>query len=208
MKEQILNAGIRLTTIYASEETPYYLDNVTKSYSGTAVIDRENILLPKTGLLLLTGDSGAGKTTFFNLLAGLLKPDSGTLTGFEQAKISYMFQEDRLLPWYTVQENMNIIVPAERAAQWLRITGLEAAAQKFPKELSGGMKRRAALSRAMAYGGDIILLDEPFNGVDAELKNFILQKILSATKDALLIISTHEEDIISQLTKMDETMYH
>ena len=202
MKEQILKNGTHLIPIFASGAVPYHLIEVSKRFQDAWVLERETIDFPKSGLFLLTGASGAGKTTLLNVLAGILLPDSGKIEGLAGMKIAYLFQEDRLLPWYTVQQNLLLAAGAEAAEKWLRITGLIDAAHKYPKELSGGMKRRAALARAMAYGGDIYLLDEPFNGVDTALKNAILPEILQAASESLLILATHEADVISQLTKM------
>lgn len=202
MKEQILTNGTRLIPIFASGAVPYHLIEVSKRFQDTWVLNRDTADFPRTGLMLLTGASGAGKTTLFNIIAGLLLPDSGKIEGIANAKTAYLFQEDRLLPWYTVRQNLLLAAGAEAAEKWLRITGLLDAAHKYPNELSGGMKRRAALARAMAYGGEIYLLDEPFNGVDTALKNAILPEILHAASESLLILATHEEDVISQLTKM------
>ena len=208
MKEQLLHRAMRILTVNQRGGDAYFLKNITKSYGDTYVLEKETIVLPRNGILLLTGASGAGKTTLFNLIAGIVRPDAGVLEGFADAKIAYLFQEDRLLPWKTVKQNLLLAAEADRTEQWLQITQLTGAADKYPRELSGGMKRRAALARAMAYGGDIYLLDEPFNGIDAQLKMKILGKIVEAAEDSLLILSTHEADIISQLTKTDETLYH
>lgn len=208
MKEQKLHAAMRIVSIKQDGNDAYFFKNVTKAYKNTNVLVNETLVFPKRGILLLTGASGVGKTTLFNLIAGTILPDKGKLEGFEHARISYLFHEDRLLPWNTVKQNLLLVAEEMQVETWLRITGLTAAADKYPRELSGGMKRRAALARAMAYGGDLYLLDEPFNGVDAELKMKILAEILKTAENALLILATHEKDIISQLTKTDEKLYH
>lgn len=209
MKEQLLAAGtIRLISVKEQGSDAYFLRNLSKSYGDTRLFENETVLLPKKGIVLLSGPSGTGKTTLLHLIAGILPPDSGIPEGLEHARIAYLFQEDRLLPWYPLRKNLCLVAETARVDEWLRITELTEAADKYPEALSGGMKRRAALARAMAYGGDIYLLDEPFNGIDTTLKQKIFREILKAAEDALLILATHEEDIISQLTKTDEKLYH
>lgn len=203
MNEIRINHGIVITPVRASAVYPYSLEAVGKSFGGRTVLENVSFSLPKSGVFLVTGASGAGKTTLFRILAGLLPPDTGRLEGFRETRISYLFQEDRLLPWYTVRKNLLLTADAEAAERWLSLTGLTDAADLYPAELSGGMRRRAALARAMAHGGDLFLLDEPFNGVDAERKQAVLREILRAAQDALLLLATHEEDIISQLTKTE-----
>lgn len=98
------------------------------------------------------------------------KPDKGRLTGLEGKRTAMLFQEDRLLPWLSVLENVAVVLEGPdaraRAADWLELVGLADAAHKRPAALSGGMRRRAALARAQAVQPDVLLLDEPFSGVD------------------------------------------
>lgn len=106
----------------------------------------------------------------------LLKPTRGEVTRKQGLRTAICFQEDRLMPWLTVLDNVSLTLPAEKkrarralGMQWLDRVGLADAADCYPSELSGGMKRRVALARALAYNGDILLLDEPFRALDEAL---------------------------------------
>lgn len=149
--------------------------------------------------LAVMGESGSGKTTLVKLLLGLIKPDSGSIEGIAGKRISVVFQEDRLLPWYSAKENIALVMgdndKKERdknALELLSEMELTEAADKPIRELSGGMQRRVSIARALAFGGDIIILDEPLKGLDAELKKRIAARIKAHFNTILLI--THDED--------------
>ena len=142
----------------------------------------------------LLGPSGCGKSTLLNIAAGLLKPLSGTvtfdgrhLTGINR-DVGYMTQGDTLLPWLTVEKNVMLPlelrgVPAEqrrrKLASALQLVNLKQAAKKFPSELSGGMKRRALLARSLIYDPPMILMDEPFAALDAQLRETMHAELLA-----------------------------
>lgn len=145
------------------------------------------------------GESGSGKTTLIRLLLGLLKPDGGAVERLEAKRISVVFQEDRLLPWYSARENVALVSGGinkpdrdKRALMLLSEMELTEAADKPIRELSGGMQRRVAIARALAFGGDIILLDEPLKGLDHDLKKRIAERIREHFSTILLI--THDEE--------------
>lgn len=129
------------------------------------------LILPDVGVVGVFGASGAGKTTLLRLLAGLLQPTSGTIEGLADKRISMVFQEDRLLPWLTAAENVALVRDGSEAdaRALLAALALSAEADQLPRALSGGMQRRVALARALNFGGDVLLLDEPFKGLDAAL---------------------------------------
>lgn len=123
--------------------------------------------LPATGLVVLTGPSGCGKTTVLRLLAGLEEPQAGEITGREGQRVSMVFQEDRLLPWESALANAVTTADGrQRASEYLRRLGLDGDQHRLPAELSGGMRRRVAIARALAADHDLLLLDEPFTGLD------------------------------------------
>ena len=158
------------------------------------------------GITLLTGPSGFGKTTLLHTIAGLIKPESGRIEGAPQ-KPSLMFQDDRLFPWLSALKNIEIVCDDEaKARSLLKAVELEGEADTLPEELSGGMRRRVALARALAFGGDMLLLDEPFKGMDIELITRLAPLIKSQTVP--VIISTHspeEQQIIGgRVLEMDK----
>lgn len=140
-------------------------------YGEKTPIKDLTLILPDVGVVGVFGASGAGKTTLLRLLAGLLQPTSGTIQGLAGKRISMVFQEDRLLPWLTAAENVALVRDGSEAdaRALLAALALSAEADQLPRALSGGMQRRVALARALNFGGDVLLLDEPFKGLDAAL---------------------------------------
>lgn len=173
------------------------IKNLTFSYPGKIILDEFCLTIPLNGLTALSGPSGCGKTTLLRLLAGLEKPASGTIDGVPQKRTAILFQEDRLLPWRTVREHILDVLPEkheEDADKWLRFAELEDSAGLYPEELSGGMARRLALARCCALGGDLLLLDEPFAGVDVECRARMIERLRLSGVPALL--ATHEQDVV------------
>lgn len=147
------------------------LTNLTFAYGGKAVFRDLTLSIPDTGVTALAGASGCGKTTLLRLLAGLETPQSGTVEAPERGQIALMFQEDRLIPRLPALRQIELVRPIGKgAAAWLEAVGLGEEGHTPPESLSGGMRRRLALARCLAYGQDkaLLLLDEPFTGVDAE----------------------------------------
>ena len=167
------------------------LTNVTAGYPGKTVLRGLSLTLPERGAVAVMAPSGFGKTTLLRVLAGLIKPESGTVNGLENKKIAFLFQEDRLLPWLTAERNVEIVSDKEKTLFWLHEMEIEDPGQ-YPHEMSGGMQRRAALARAMAFGGDVLLLDEPFKGLDEALRD----RIASRIKDQfpLTVLSIHDQE--------------
>lgn len=172
--------------------------DLTKTYEGKNVLDRFSLTLPEKGTVCLYGPSGCGKTTLLNCIAGLEPYDSGSITGTEDLKIAYLFQEDRLLPWISAAENIAAVLRGrkeqnrEEARKWMRLVGLEGEEEKLPAQLSGGMKRRVAIARTLAYGGTLFLLDEPFRALDPESREQMISLMKNRTDDALKILVTHD----------------
>lgn len=171
------------------------LKNVSFSYGEKQVLRNFSLQLPHSGIVALHGPSGCGKTTVTRLLLGLLKPQSGEIAG-DRSLPSVVFQEDRLLPWETVLSNVSLSSGNRAAAEeLLRAVGLDQTTfQKLPRELSGGMRRRAAIARALAAESRWLVLDEPFSGVDAENRDRIAALILEYAKDKPVVLVTHQPE--------------
>ena len=165
------------------------LSHVSAGYPKKKVLKDLSLTLPDIGAVALMAPSGYGKTTLLRVLAGFIKPEAGKITGLENKRISFLFQEDRLLPWLTAEKNIEIVSNQEKATYWL--TQMEIPnGQQLPREMSGGMQRRVALARAMAFGGDILLLDEPFKGLDEALRERIAGRIRNVFP--LTVLSIHD----------------
>ena len=165
--------------------------NVRFGYDSTIVCDGVTWLLPDTGVVCLWGPSGCGKTTLLRLLAGLEKPSDGVVEGV--GSVSMVFQEDRLLPWFTALENVTITGATEgKATETLSALGLtDAEMSALPQHLSGGQQRRVALARALAADSDILLLDEPFNGLDEDTWQSIIPLIVRYAEHNPVVLVTH-----------------
>lgn len=169
--------------------------HLTVKFEKTVLHDI-SFTLPQNGVYCITGPSGIGKSTLLNAIAGVV-PYSGTVLA--EGKISYLFQEDRLLPWFSALENVRLVLKEhfDRAEYYIRKFGLSEAAGKLPAELSGGMQRRCALARCFAYDGDILLLDEPFRGLDEGNAGIVREEIEALVKERIILLVTHDsEDIV------------
>ena len=167
------------------------INNISKHFGQHEAISNFSAEISLHGISVIRGVSGAGKTTLFRLLLGLETPDSGTILGMESRKPAVVFQEDRLLPWATALENVALVSDETRAKMALCQLGLSDSIHLLPRELSGGMKRRVVIARALAYQGDVLFLDEPFTGLDEENKRIAAEALLE-TKAPIIVI-THDE---------------
>lgn len=168
------------------------------SYGEKTVLDRFSVTLPDGGVVGLSGPSGCGKTTLLRVLAGLELPRSGEISGIAPGETAFLFQENRLFPWRTAGQHIADVLPRHRrdeVARWLALAELEDEEHTLPGELSGGMARRLAIARCAALGGRLMLLDEPFAGVDAARAERILAR-LRETGTPILLVS-HEEGILA-----------
>lgn len=172
------------------------------SFRELAVFDNFSLEIPDHRVTAILGPSGCGKTTLLNLISGLLSPQSGTVSGLNDERISYLFQEPRLLPWKSVRKNIELVlVPffepqevSQRCSAFLEMVGLSRFADYYPHELSGGMRQRAAVARAFAYPAGVMLMDEPFQALDLHLKLSLIElfeKLWSRDKRTALFV-THD----------------
>lgn len=171
--------------------------NLSFTYPKTKnAISYPDIVLQDGELIAIMGASGCGKSTLLNLIAGLLKPSVGEITSDFQ-KISYAFQEPRLFPWLTAEQNIQAVLPRQtpkdEIQKALSFVGLSDAEGLYPSQLSGGMKSRVSLARALAYNGDLFLLDEPFSALDEDLHRVLCQKLRDSLKEkgTTAILVTH-----------------
>jgi len=152
----------------------------------------------------ILGPSGCGKTTLLNIIGGLLKPQNGNVLGIDKKSISYIFQEPRLLPWRTVQQNIELVLAnaydepkrQQVAQKFIDLVELNGFENYYPSQLSGGMRQRVSIARAFAYPSDLILMDEPLKGLDVKLKLNLINafaRIWQVDKRTVLFV-THDVD--------------
>ena len=163
-------------------------DQVSFSYGDKEVLRELSFCLETGELLAVMGESGCGKTTLLHLAAGLQGPQTGEIRS-DHARVSIAFQEPRLFPWLTVRENLLSALPQserrageERLSALLAEMGLSDVEGLYPRELSGGMKSRVSLARALLYGGDLLLLDEPFSALDEEMRQELATRLRKQLK--------------------------
>ncbi len=175
------------------------IQNISFSYSEhTPVFSHFSTSIQTKMVTALTAPSGAGKTTLLHLLAGLIQPQEGQiLFPPSHNKISMVFQENRLIPSASIAKNIKLVnkkLTDSEICGLLKQAELEHYAACKPGSLSGGEQRRAAILRALAANYEILLLDEPFTGLDTARKDKISQIIKKNTKDKTLILVTHNPD--------------
>lgn len=171
------------------------LDRVCKSFGDTPVLQNLSTVLPAGQITCLMGPSGCGKTTLVNILLGLLPADSGTITGLPRA-LSAVFQEDRLLEEFSATLNAGFAspkLPRTAIRRHLQAVGLADAADSPASTLSGGMKRRVAIVRAVLATADFLVLDEPFKGLDDDTRRLVLAYLMAETRGKTLLVVTHSE---------------
>jgi len=185
--------------------------NVSKQFDGKHVLQDVSIELNKGELVCLLGVSGSGKTTLFNVISGILSPEKGEvlLDGKDitnnPGHISYMLQKDLLLPYRTIEDNVALpllLKGVKKKAARRQVSpmfeqfGLEGVQKKYPAQLSGGMRQRAALLRTYMFSQDVALLDEPFSALDTLTKSSIHKWYLNVMEDIKLstLFITHDID--------------
>lgn len=171
------------------------LNNISLKFGGSSVLEHFSLSVSQGEHIVLMGPSGSGKSTILRLIAGQLSPDSGDRK-VTAKRISYMFQEPRLLPWLTAAENVNLVLGDKAdtmpdAIQWLVRVGLQDAVHKLPSQLSGGMRQRVSLARALAFNGDLFLLDEPFSSLDEPQAETLMTLIEEHTQNKTVLLVTH-----------------
>ena len=191
------------------------VNNIKKTFEDTPVIKNVSMELHEGEFVSLIGLSGSGKSTIFNIIAGLLLPDEGSViidgeefTG-KTGRVSYMYQKDLLLPWKNIIDNASLPLvikgyrkkdARQEVSGYFPTFGLAGFEHKYPFQLSGGMRQRAALMRTFFFSKDIMLLDEPFGGLDAitrsRMQDWLLEVLPALNSSVLFITHDIEEAIL------------
>lgn len=177
------------------------LINIEKNFGNKKIYDKFSLTFEEGKINCILGKSGCGKSTLLNIIANLEEINSGEIIGVPE-KIAYVFQEDRLIEWNSIYTNMELPLlkfytkdeREEKIKGILREVELEDYINSYPKELSGGMRQRANIARALLYNGKLLLMDEPFKSLDKSSKENIIKifKKNHLEKNNTVIMVTHD----------------
>jgi NitT/TauT family transport system ATP-binding protein len=194
-------------------------DNIHMAYGAQTILANFSLQVESGEAIGLIGPSGAGKSTLLRLACGLILPDQGKVI-CSARRLGYVFQEPRLLPWRTVLDNVALPLMArgtprkqsrEQGMKLLREMQLKQCAQSYPGTLSGGMKQRVSLARAFAVEPDLLLFDEPFTGLDPDLRTQLrdlTDKMLEQRKVALLHVTHDTQELPRATNRIVEIQPH
>ena len=183
------------------------LEQVTMVRRGLTLVEDLSVTVRPGQTLAVTGASGAGKTTLLRAISGLSDTDAGTVLR-PTGSLSQVFQEPRLMPWYSAHRNISLVVggpmPDLTAAQWLERVGLASAGHLPPARLSGGMRQRVSIARALSTGPSLLLVDEPFSALDRPLAKALRADLtdLLADQDVITVWVTHDPDEAEEVSHL------
>ncbi len=171
------------------------LENVSVAFEKKEVIKDLSYTFEDGKKYAIMGNSGVGKTTLLNVISGLLEAQSGSIIRSND-NMSFVFQEPRLFPRLSALDNVAVVKDgSERVAgELLAELGLGDSLELFPAELSGGMKQRVSIARALAYEPDILILDEPFRALDPSTRKAVAETVFDRMRGKLVIFVTHDKD--------------
>lgn len=178
----------------------FKVERIAKKFGRLEVFHDLSLVFPTGKITAILGPSGCGKTTLLKILAGLIIPDQGEVTSTE--KTSFLFQEPRLLPWLTIRQNLTLVLQDKLPAatvdsaieRYLEAVGLAEYHRFYPGQLSGGMKQRAAMARALSFPAELLLMDEPFKSLDLKTRYQLVSDFLKLwrQKPNTVVVVTHD----------------
>ena len=190
-----------------NDKTALQLSHVSRDFGGLPVLEDLSLTIQQGEFVVLVGPSGCGKTTLLNILSGAIAPTSGMVT--TSGVLRTVYQHDGLFPWLTVRDNIGLGLrgmtdkeaKAAELADLLALIRLEEFADHYPHQLSGGMRQRVELARALAGRSDILLLDEPFSALDYQTRLRLRRELvrLLALRPRTVVFVTHDIEEAAQL---------
>ena len=188
------------------------MKNINKYYNDLKVLEDISINFEENKTTCILGPSGCGKTTLLNIIAEILSKNSGEIIGFQGEDISFVFQEDRLMEWKNIKENIHFVLKGKMDKKqsetiidkYLKLVNLEQYKYYYPKDISGGMRQKINILRAFAYPSKLLIMDEPFKSLDINSKQIVIEffKKLRILEGRTCILVTH--DIEEALTLGDK----
>jgi NitT/TauT family transport system ATP-binding protein len=184
------------------------INNINKSYNKNVIFKDFSIKFYKNKVNCILGKSGCGKSTLLNIISGIIKNDSSEFENLESIGISYIFQEDRLIDWLTVEENIRLIAKNhyekreldKEIDKYLSLVEITDYKNYYPQMLSGGIRQRVNIARGLIYPSKIIIMDEPFKSIDISNKKIIIDNFND-------ILNTEKRTVIFVTHDIDEALY-
>lgn len=181
-----------------------FLKDINFSYNSLSVLENLNMIIEKEKTTALIGESGSGKTTLLYLISNIISNYNGEIDSRPE-KIAFVFQDDRLIPWLNINDNIKIVNPNlsdNEITEILEMVNISEKQYFFPNKLSGGMKKRVNIARALAYNPQLLLLDEPFSSLDLKTKYHLMEdlKILFEKNNITALIVSHDPYEISEIS--------
>lgn len=178
------------------------IKNINKSYGENTIFDNFKIDFYENKVNCILGKSGCGKSTLLNLISGIIEDDLQEFRGIDEQGISYIFQDDRLIDWLTVEDNIKLVVKkhykendADKLCEkYLKLVGISEYNKHYPQMLSGGIRQRVNIARAFIYPSKIVIMDEPFKSIDIKNKYIIMEKFKEILKkeNRTVLFVTHD----------------
>jgi NitT/TauT family transport system ATP-binding protein len=161
----------------------FNIKKLTKKFGNLKVYNEFDLKIQENKITCILGPSGCGKTTLLKIISGIIPCDEGLLDDFSDIETSYLFQENSLLPWKNIGDNIGYVLKSkfkkekveEIVDHYLDLVDLKEFKEYYPNEISGGMNQRVSIARAFAFPSKLLLMDEPFNGLDVKLKNDLME---------------------------------
>jgi NitT/TauT family transport system ATP-binding protein len=184
------------------EKVKLNIKNINKSYNDKIIFENFNIDFYKDEVNIIMGKSGCGKSTLLNIISGVNKNDGEEINYLKKLGISYIFQEDRLIEWLSVEENIKLVIKKmyskkhvdKLCDEYLKLVGVSEYKNYYPQMLSGGIRQRINIARAFIYPSKVIVMDEPFKSIDIKNKKNIMDnfKLLLKKENRTVIFVTHD----------------
>jgi len=184
------------------------INHVTKCFNDKTVLNNVNLRLEKGSVSCLMGTSGSGKTTLIRIIMGILSPDKGEVLLPQGTRIACVFQEDRLIKHMSALENCRLVcADANRITEMLTELGLKDSMRNAVRTLSGGMARRVAIARALLAQSEVLILDEPFKGLDESTRMRTVQLVKRESRGKTVLVVTHDpqdaQDLNARIIRLE-----
>ncbi|GAA0124886.1 ABC transporter ATP-binding protein [Clostridium senegalense] len=190
------------------------VEKINKSFGELKILKDISMKCEKEKVTCILGPSGCGKSTLLNIITKNIKDYEGNVSGYKKDDVSFVFQEDRLLEWLNIYDNLKLVFKSKykgielknKILESLNSVGMEKYKEFYPKELSGGMRQRISIIRAFFYGGGLLIMDEPFKSLDIKNKRVLIEdfKTLRNKNKNTVIFVTHD---IEEAIELSDKIY-